>query len=104
MSTGQKFGQNISNVRKLGPNFGRRYVWVTDRMCLIQQHAQMDVAVKTNQDLFKHVQAYSKDHFKLSNVLNWVLGIQNSAHFQPMDHPMRAQTVPALGSITPRNQ
>ena len=31
MSIGQKFGQHMSKVRKLGPNFGRRYVWATDR-------------------------------------------------------------------------
>ena len=31
MSIGQKLGQNMSKVRKLGPNFGRRYVWATDR-------------------------------------------------------------------------
>ena len=31
MSIGQNLGQNMSKVRKLGPNFGRRYVWATDR-------------------------------------------------------------------------
>ena len=31
MSVGPKFGQKHTKIQKLGPNFGRRYVWATDR-------------------------------------------------------------------------
>ena len=36
MSVGPNFNRKTSKIQKLGPNFGRRYVWATDRiyMCI----------------------------------------------------------------------
>ena len=31
MSVGPNFNRKTSKIQKLGPNFGRRYVWATDR-------------------------------------------------------------------------
>ena len=36
MSVGPNFDPNMSKIQKLGPNFGRRYVWATDRT--VRQH------------------------------------------------------------------
>ena len=34
MSIGPKFGPKNAKIRNIGPNFGRRYVWATDRTLL----------------------------------------------------------------------